>query len=97
MIGGQIEGGGDGGLGRTLAHQPRFGAHAERQSQGVEQDRLAGAGLAGQHREMWRQVEIEPLDQHDITNRQAEQHRHAGKVNGYPDHTGLRAGYEVPV
>ena len=46
-----IEHGGDLALLGALAHQRRVAARAERQREGIEQDRFAGAGLAGQHRQ----------------------------------------------
>ena len=56
------------------AHEPGLRAAAERQTQRVQQDRLAGAGLAGQHAQPRAKGEREPIDQHDIANGQAEQH-----------------------
>jgi hypothetical protein len=47
----------------------------ERQRESVEQDRLAGAGLAGEHRETAREVDVEPVDQHDVADRERESMR----------------------
>ena len=55
-------------------HQPGLGAAAERQAQRVEQDRLAGAGLAGQHAQPRPKRQAQPVDQHDVANGEAEQH-----------------------
>ena len=44
----QVERGRDRGLGSAAPHRARFGAGAQRQAEGVDQDRLAGAGLAGE-------------------------------------------------
>ena len=50
------------------------GPRAERQAERVEQDRLAGAGLAGEHAEARLELELEPLDQHDIVDGELPQH-----------------------
>ena len=49
MLVGEREFGGDHRLRRAGADQAAFGAQAQRQAERVEQDRFAGAGLAGQH------------------------------------------------
>ena len=54
------------------ADEAAFRAHAERQPQRVEQDRFAGAGLARQHAQAGPQAEIEPVDQHDIADGEAQ-------------------------
>ena len=41
----------------TLADQRAVAAPAKRQRQGVEQDRLAGAGFAGEHRHALREID----------------------------------------
>ena len=64
----------DRGLGRARPDQRPIGAGAERQAEGVEQDRLAGAGLAGQHAKAARELQVEPLDQDDVADREADQH-----------------------
>ena len=51
-----------------LAHQRDVAAGAERQRKGVEQDRLAGAGFAGQHGKAGGEVDIEPIDQDDVAD-----------------------------
>ena len=53
--------------------RPRVAARAERQAERIEQDRFAGAGLAGQRARPHpaREVEVEPLDQHEVADRQA--------------------------
>ena len=48
---------------------------AEREPEGVEQDRLARAGLAGQHAEPRLELELELFDQHDIVDGELPQHR----------------------
>ena len=56
------------------ADQPGVGARAERQAERVEQDRFAGAGLAGEHAEARLELELEPLDEHDIVDGELPQH-----------------------
>ena len=58
----------------ALAHQARIAAAAERQREGIEQDRLAGAGLAGEHRQPGRIVDVEPVDQHDVADGKTGEH-----------------------
>ena len=58
----------------AVAHQARIAAAAERQREGIEQDRLAGAGLAGQHRQAGRIVDVEPFDQDDVADRETGEH-----------------------
>ena len=56
------------------AHQRPVAAAAERQAQRVEDDRLAGPGLAGERRQAAAEAELEALDQHDVADREALQH-----------------------
>ena len=74
MAGGQLEGGGHLPLLGAVAHQRGVAARAERQREGVEQDRFAGAGLAGQHRQPGGEVDVEPVDQDDVADREPGQH-----------------------
>ena len=69
-----VEGGGHLALLGALAHQRRIAAGAERQRKGVEQDRFAGAGLAGQRGKAGAEIDIEPVDQNDVANGEAGQH-----------------------
>ena len=55
----QVEFGADVGARRAFAHHAGVGARAQRQLQRVDQDRLAGAGLAGQHAEAVGKLEFE--------------------------------------
>ena len=73
-VGGRREHRADRGLRRTLADQRPIGPATQREAEGVEQDRLAGAGLAGQHAEPAGELEVEPLDQDDVADRKAGQH-----------------------
>ena len=67
----KVEAGGDHGLRLALADQAAVGAGAEREAERIEQDRLAGAGLAGQHAEAGAEFEVEALDQHDVADGEA--------------------------
>ena len=58
----------------ALTHQPALGAHAQSEAQSVQQDRLPGTGLSGQHAEPRVEPEFQPVDQHDIANGEALQH-----------------------
>ena len=59
----------------AVAHQRHIAARAERECKGIEQDRLAGAGLAGQHRKAGRKIDVEPIDQDDVADGEAGEHR----------------------
>src|SRR4051812_28632044 len=62
------------GLLSPRAHQPALRPLAERQAERIEQDRFAGAGLAGQHAEAGTQREVKAIDQYNVANIEAEQH-----------------------
>ena len=62
-------------------------ARAERQREGVEQDRLAGAGLAGQHGKPVGEIDVEPIDQDDVADRKPGEHGLGG-----PDRAGIPSG-----
>ena len=64
----QLEGCGHLSLLRALPHQSDVAAGAEREGKGIEQDGLAGAGLARKHGQAGRKVDVEPVDQDDIAN-----------------------------
>ena len=81
MLFGDVEDGGDRGLGCAGAQQAGVGAAAEGETQGVEQDRLAGPGLAGQRAESTVEGEIELVDQDQVPDRQALQHSGARPQN----------------
>ncbi len=66
----------------AVAHEPAVAPAAERERQRVEQDRLAGAGFPGQHREARLEIEVEPVDQNDVADRQPGQHGNAGVRRG---------------
>ena len=58
----------------TRAQLPRFEAVAQQEAQRVEQDRLAGARLAGEHREPARELEVERLDDDEIADGEETKH-----------------------
>ena len=68
MVFGDIEGGDHLAVLGALAHQSRIAAGAEREREGVEQDRFAGTGLAGQRGETGSEIDIEPVDQNDVAD-----------------------------
>ena len=57
--GGRVELGADLGARRAFAHHAGVAAAAERELQRVDEDRLAGAGLAGEHREAAVELDLE--------------------------------------
>ena len=69
-----VELGADLGPRRALAHHAGVAAAAEGELQRVDQDRLAGAGLAGEHGEARAEVEFERRHDHEIAQREASQH-----------------------
>ena len=54
------------------------GPRADREAQGVEDDRLAGPGLAGERGETRPDGQVQGLDQHHVADPQSDQH--AGKI-----------------
>ena len=59
---------------RALPHQRGVAARTERQREGVQQDRLAGAGLAGEHGKPVGEIDVEPIDQDDVADRKPDEH-----------------------
>ncbi len=82
MLLGDVEDGGHLTLFGALAHQRGIAAGAERQGKGIEQDRFAGAGLAGQHRETGPEIDVQPIDQNDIADGKADEHEASDTVAG---------------
>ena len=74
MIGLDGELGGDRGLLGAGAYEAGVGTPAERQPERVEQNGLAGPGLAGQDAQSRPKGEAQAVDQDDIANGEAEQH-----------------------
>lgn len=69
MVGRDIEDGGDASAFGARAHHRGVGARAEREAERVQQDRLAGARLAGERDDARLEGEVELVDQHDVTDR----------------------------
>ncbi len=69
-------------LRRAAPHQPAFRPHPEGEAEGVEQDRFAGAGLAGEDAQARAEGELQPFDQHEVPYRQTEQHQVAEEREG---------------
>jgi hypothetical protein len=57
-----------------MPYQGDVAARTERKRKRVKQDRLAGAGLAGQRSKAFGEVDIKPLDQNDVADGQPGQH-----------------------
>ncbi len=58
----------------AFTHQRRLAAGAERQRKRIEQDRLAGAGFAGQRGKPGTEIDVQAVDQHDIADGKAGEH-----------------------
>ena len=69
-----VEFGGELGALGAGSQLPQLEAVAEQQAERVEQDRLARAGFAGQHREAGVELEVERFDDDEIADRQQPQH-----------------------
>ncbi len=57
-------------LGRALAYERGIATGADGKRKSVEQNRLAGARLAGKHGKTSLELEIELVDQDDVVDRQ---------------------------
>ncbi len=58
----------------ALPHQRLVAAAAQSQRESIEQDRLAGAGLAGEHGKAVGKIDVEPVDQDDVADRKSGEH-----------------------
>ena len=67
---GEIEDGRHLALACAAPHQRGIASAANGEREGVEQDRLAGAGLPGEHGQALAEFEIELVDQDDVADRQ---------------------------
>ena len=65
---GKLEGGDDLALLGALAHQAGLSARAQRQRKRIEQDRLSGAGLAGQRGKAGAEIDVQAIDQDYIAD-----------------------------
>ena len=55
----------------ALADERGIAPAADGERKGVEQNRLASAGLSGERRQALAEFEIEPVDQNDVADRQS--------------------------
>jgi hypothetical protein len=62
-----------------VAHEGAVAAAAQRQRERVEENRLAGAGLAGEHAQAVLEGDLEPVDQDDVADRELDEH--AGRLS----------------
>ncbi len=62
-------------LGGAVAHKPAVGTLAQHQPQRIEQDRLARPRLTRQRAETGGEIEVQRLDQNDVTDGETDQHR----------------------
>ena len=74
MVLGEVECGDHLALFGALAHQRGIATRAERQRKSIEQDRFAGAGLAGERGKAGAEIDIQPIDQDDVADGEARQH-----------------------
>ena len=58
----------------ALTHQRHVAARAKREREGIEQDRFAGAGLAGQRSKTGAEIDVQAIDQNDVANGKADEH-----------------------
>ena len=72
----QVERGSEFGAFATVAHHRRLGAAAGEQQQGIDQQRLAGAGLAGDHGHARAECDLGLADDREILD--VETFQHAG-------------------
>ncbi len=74
MVAGGSEEGRDARLRPPLPDEPRVGPGAGGKAEGVEDDRLAAAGLAGERRQPRPDGQVQGVDQHHVADAQAHQH-----------------------
>ncbi len=74
MVCAELEDGGDLSLRLAFADERAVAARAKRQREGVEQNRFAGAGLAGENGEAAAERKIELIDQDDVADGEINQH-----------------------
>ena len=74
------------------AKLPHFETIAEQQAERVQQDRLARAGFAGEHRESLAEFDIERGDDDKVANRKRAEHGNGGAEQGQ---TRLRDGDRI--
>src|SRR5690606_4675867 len=85
------EAGGDVGAGRALAHRAGVGPCAEREAERIDQDGLAGAGLARQDAEALAELDLGRIDDDEVAQSNAFQHRGEGLRSSSDAGWGTRA------
>ena len=70
----QVEGGGDLGAFRAVADGLGAGARTDRELQRIDQDGLAGAGLAGEHGEAALELDLDGVDDGEVADLQVGEH-----------------------
>ena len=76
-----VERGGELGPVGARPELPQLETVAQQQREGVEQDRLARARLAGQHGEAAVELEVERFDDDEIADGQQPEHEYAGQID----------------
>ncbi len=92
VVGRDIEHGRDLSLLLALAHRGSVAAAAERQREGIEQDRFAGTGLPGQHRQARPELKVEPVDQYDVPDTKLGEHGRCPSGRHAPERGATEAG-----
>jgi len=86
-VGPDLEGRRDLGALRTVAHGAAVGSSADREQQRIHQDRLPGAGLAGEYGESGPELDLHGLDDREIANLQVAEHGAAQATGGWASRT----------
>jgi hypothetical protein len=68
----------------AIAHERGIPASAQREPKSIQQDRLAGARLAGQRGQTRIEAKIELIDQHNVADGQRAQHRQSSSSGDSP-------------
>ena len=74
VIGLDREASADAALLDIAAHQPALAARAQRESQRIQENRLAGAGFAGEHVQAGPQFEHHLIDEDDVLDDERRKH-----------------------
>ena len=74
MVGAEVEDGGDVALLGAVADERAVAAATKGEGKRIEEDRLAGAGLAGEHGQAAGEIDVEAIDEDDVTDREGDEH-----------------------
>jgi hypothetical protein len=72
----------------SVTHEAPVAPAPEGQREGVEQDRLPRAGLAGEDAQSLPEVELEPVDEDDVADRELDQHGLSTVYEPHPPEAG---------